>query len=122
MAAFIMPLASAGVEGQMTFRYYMVFAAKFSGVCEWVAPTFVPPFAWTPKDNGDINQTTRHVPNTGGVVKNLIKCYITKTPKHELNHGSHSHHRSPDSKSEKGSLTDGCIDNFIGIKFFQKSL
>ena len=49
----IRPLASAGEAGQTTF-IPGVLAAKFSGVCEWVAPTFVPPFAGPLKTTGTL--------------------------------------------------------------------
>ncbi len=53
MAALSIPFASAGVAGQITLRPG-VFAAKFSGVCECVAPTLVPPFAGPLKTIGTL--------------------------------------------------------------------
>ena len=81
-----------------------------------------PSVCWTTNDHRHIDQSARHVAYAAGVVDNLIEANVGKAPKHELDHGSESHHGGSHPETEESSLADRGVDHALRAKALPEPL
>ena len=67
-------------------------------------PHVGPAIGRTPHHDGHIDEPTRHVADTGGVIDQLIKCHRVEGPEHELHDRPHAQHGGSDAHADEAGL------------------
>ncbi len=75
----------------------------------------------TTNDDRDIDQPTGHIADTTGVINDLVKRDIGKTPEHQFDYRPKAKHRGADSHPDKSGFADRCIDQALVAIFFPKT-